>query len=188
MRKNEGMKGLVDLGKYGFVIDNSKRDYTNAKRMFARKSVAEALVKARNFLPKDYNFKIFSGKRSLAEQRKIVQICAKDFKNRDPKNWRKMLVDFTGGYEILKQKRFSLYSHLGAGAVDLTIVNEKGKELDMGGDTFDEREALNFYERKKNLTKREKDIRENRRLLKKVLRKAGFKSYSKEWTHWGFGK
>ena len=79
-------------------------------------------------------------------------------------------------------------SHLGGGAVDLTIVNGKGKELDMGGDTFDEREALNYYERKKNLTKREKEIRKNRRLLKKVMTKAGFKAYSKEWVHWRYGK
>lgn len=182
------MKGLVDLSNYGFVIDNSKRDYTKAKKMFSRKSVAEALVKARGFLPENYNFKIWCGKRSLAEQRKIVQICAEDFKNRDPKNWRKMLVDFTGGYEILKQKSFSPYSHLGGGAVDLTIIDDKRKELDMGGDTFDKREALNYYERKKNLTKREENIKKNRRLLKRVMTKAGFKSYSKEWTHWGYGK
>ena len=93
------MKGLVSLGGYGFIIDNSKRDYTNSKRMFARKSVAKALMKAKSFLPKGYNFKIWSGKRSLAEQRKIIQICAKDFKKRNPENWKKMLIDFTGGYD-----------------------------------------------------------------------------------------
>ncbi len=183
------MKGLVNLEKYGFIIDNDHRkDYAKSNKIFIRKSVAEALIRAKGFLPRGYNFKIFDGKRSLADQRRIVQICAKDFKRRYPKNWKQNLIDFTGGYEILKQKRFSPYSHLGGGAIDLTIVNEESNNLDMGDDNFDEKEALNYYERKKNLTKREKEIKINRRLLKSVMTKAGFKAYPKEWSHWGYGK
>ena len=58
----------------------------------------------------------------------------------------------------------------------------------MGNDTFDEREALNYYERKKNLAKKEGMIKLNRRILKKVMKKAGFEPYLKEWAHWGFSK
>ena len=182
------MKGLVNLKKYGFIIDNcNRRDYAKSDKIFIRKSVAEALMKAKELLPPGYNFKIWDGKRSLADQRRIVQICAEDFKERDPKNWKQKLIDFTGGYEILKQKKFSPYSHLGGGAVDLTIINEKKKELDMSDGTFDEKEALNYYEKEK-LTKRDMNIRDNRRLLKRVMIKVGFKAYPKEWNHWGYGK
>jgi D-alanyl-D-alanine dipeptidase len=183
------MKGLVNLKKYGFKITNrTRKDWASSKDIFIRKSVAEALVKAKEFLPKRYNFLIFDGKRSIADQRKIIKICEEDFKNKNPDNWKKMLIDFTGGYEILKKKKFSPMSHLGGGAVDLTIVDGKGRELDLGGDTFDKREALNYYEKKKNLTLREKQIRNNRRILKKAMIKAGFKSYPKEWIHWGLKK
>jgi D-alanyl-D-alanine dipeptidase len=182
------MNNLVSLEKYGFVIDNSERkDYTKAKKMFVRKSVAKALVKARELLPKGYNFKIFDGKRSIEDQRRIIKICEIDFKNRDPKNWKEMLVKFTGGYQSLKQK-LPKNTHRHGGAVDLTIINEKGKELDMGEDTLDKREALNYYERKKNLTKREKQIKKNRKLLKKVMTEAGFEPHFPEWNHWRFSK
>jgi zinc D-Ala-D-Ala dipeptidase len=183
------MKGLVSLEKYGFVITQRvRKDWAGSEKIFTRKAVAEALVKAKSYLPKGYNFLILDGKRSVEDQRRIIDICAEDFKNRDPKNWKQMLIDFTGGYEVLKQKTFSPMSHLGGGALDLTIVDEKGKELDLGGDTFDKREALNYYERKKNLTKREKKIRDNRRIMKKALINAGFKPYLKEWIHWGYMK
>lgn len=179
---------LVSLSKYRFVIDNRKRkDYTKAKEMFVRESVAKALVKAREFLLKGYNFKIFDGKRSIEDQRRIIQICEIDFKNRDPKNWKENLVKFTGGYESLKQELPS-NTHGQGGAVDLTIIDKNGKELNMGDDTFDKREALTYYERKSNLTKGEREIRDNRRLLKKVMKKSGFESYAPEWTHWGYSK
>ena len=182
-------KGYVNLEKYGFVINQrARKDWAGSKKIWIRKSVAEALFKAKEKLPKGYNFIILDGKRTLKDQRRIIKICEKDFKKRDPKNWKQMLIDFTGGYEILKQKKFSSMSHLGGGAVDLTIVDNKGKELDLGGDTFDKREALNYYENKKTLIKQEKVIRDNRRLLKKVMIKSGFKPYLKEWIHWGFKK
>jgi len=182
------MKGLVSLEKHGFILDQSKRkDWAGSKKILVRKSVANALTKAKKLLPEDYNFKVFDGKRSVEDQRRIIKICEEDFKNRDPKNWEKMLVDFTGGYQSLKMK-LPKNTHRHGGAVDLTILDEKGKEIDMGGDTFDKREALNFYERKKNLTKREKQIRANRRLLKNVMTKSGFEPHYPEWTHWGYSK
>jgi zinc D-Ala-D-Ala dipeptidase len=178
------MKGLVSLNSKGFVIDQSNRkDWAGSERILVRKSVAEALLKAKEDLPKRYNFKIWDGKRSVKDQRRIVQICEKDFKKRFPKDWQQRLIDFTGGYEDLKRK-LPKDTHREGGAIDLTIVNEKGRELLMGKWNFDKTEALNYYERKKNLAKKEKEIRDNRRLLKKVLSKHGFKPYLKEWCHW----
>lgn len=177
---------LAELGSKGFIIDNKNRkDYTKSKKMYLRKSAVDALIKAKSFLPEKHNFKIWDGKRSVAEQRRIIKICEEDFKKKYPKNWHNMLVRYTGGYEVLKQKSFWPASHLGGGAVDLTIVKGK-RELDMGGIKLNEQDALNYYEKKKRLSKKEKEIRENRRLLKRVMRKAGFKGYKHEWWHWGY--
>ena len=115
-------------------------------------------------------------------------ICFKrDFKRKKYQDWKKMLIKYTGGYDILKKKRFAPDTHLGGGAVDLTIMKGK-KELSMGGIKLNEKSHLNYFEKKKKLTKKEKEIRDNRRLLKKVMKKARFKPSLHEWWHWGYKK
>ncbi|MFH1607935.1 MAG: M15 family metallopeptidase [archaeon] len=179
---------LCDLKECGFIIDNrERRYYSKSKKIFLNKSATDALLKAKEYLPKSHNFKITDGKRSLTEQRKIVKMCEKQFKKEYPKNWEKLLDIYTGGYVELKFKKIPFMNHLSGNTVDLTIIKNK-KELDMGDVKFNEKDKLSFFERKKNLTKKEKVIRDNRRVLKKVMTKAGFKSYPLEWWHWGFKK
>lgn len=173
------MTKSINLRKLGFV--------TKYKKMNLGIRAAKALLKAKEFLPCCYNFKILDANRTISEQRKIIQKCEKDFKKKFPKNWNNLLTRYTGGYKWLESRRFSSMSHLGGGAVDLTIISGK-KELDMGGVKYSDEDNINYFEKKKNLSKREKKIKENRRLLKAVMRKAGFKSYNPEWWHWGFGK
>ncbi|CAM1348664.1 M15 family metallopeptidase [Tenacibaculum ascidiaceicola] len=69
--------------------------------------------------------------------------------------------------------------HSRGSTVDLTIIHlETGKELDMGSpyDFF----GISSHITYENLTKQQK---KNRQLLQKVMRKHGFRSYSKEWWH-----
>jgi len=69
--------------------------------------------------------------------------------------------------------------HSRGSTVDLTIIYlETGKELDMGSpyDFF----GISSHITYENLTKQQK---KNRQLLQKVMRKHGFRSYSKEWWH-----
>jgi zinc D-Ala-D-Ala dipeptidase len=68
-------------------------------------------------------------------------------------------------------------------AVDLTIVDKNGKELDMGTE-FD-----NFTEKahSDNL-KLPKDVLENRKLLRGVLEQVGFKGIRTEWWHFSYSK
>ncbi len=66
-------------------------------------------------------------------------------------------------------------------AVDITIVDKEGNELDMGTpfDTFSEK-AHSLYQ---NLPK---NVLENRKLLRGVLAQVGFKSIRTEWWHFSF--
>ncbi|MEE4001869.1 M15 family metallopeptidase [Tenacibaculum sp. FZY0031] len=69
--------------------------------------------------------------------------------------------------------------HSRGSTVDLTIIHlETGKELDMGSpyDFFGVSSHITY----ENLTKQQK---KNRQLLQKIMRKHGFRSYSKEWWH-----
>lgn len=69
------------------------------------------------------------------------------------------------------------------------IFKNYATELDMGTnfDHFGSEAATNYYEKKSNLTDPEKEIRNNRRLLYKIMRDAGFANYPEEWWHWSYG-
>ncbi len=66
-------------------------------------------------------------------------------------------------------------------AVDLTLVNIEGKELNMGT-------AYDFFGPKAHHTHMDlpKEVLENRRLLKSTMESAGFKSIRTEWWHYSY--
>jgi D-alanyl-D-alanine dipeptidase len=72
-----------------------------------------------------------------------------------------------------------------AAAVDLTICDQNGNPLDMGADYDDIRkiaypEMESFFSKSGELTKQHI---ENRELLRKVMRKEGFRNIPTEWWH-----
>jgi zinc D-Ala-D-Ala dipeptidase len=66
-------------------------------------------------------------------------------------------------------------------AVDLTIVDKNGNELDMGTpfDTFSEKAHSTYQDLPKN-------VLENRKLLRGVLADVGFKGIRTEWWHFSY--
>ena len=64
-------------------------------------------------------------------------------------------------------------------AIDLTLVDSNGNELDMGT-KFDDF-TKNSYHLSKDL---EKEVKINRRLLLSIMTLAGFDFYHKEWWHY----
>ena len=88
------------------------------------------------------------------------------------------------------KKNYRLNTHRNGGSFDLTIINNQGKELDMGTnhDDLTERAALDYFEKQKKLTVIEKEMKKNRQILKKTMVKADFQNYAPEWWHWSFKK
>lgn len=90
-------------------------------------------------------------------------------------------------WELVKDERYVANPAKGSGhnrgiAVDLTIINlVNGKELNMGTgfDNFSDTAHHNF-------NKLPEDILQNRRLLKSVMEKNGFKAYENEWWHFSW--
>lgn len=66
-------------------------------------------------------------------------------------------------------------------AVDLTLVDSQGNELDMGT-------PYDFFGRKAHHTHRDlpKEVLDNRQLLKKTMEEFGFKSIRTEWWHYSY--
>jgi len=192
--KNKNFK-IVDLKDFGFLVEPRYYFYgwSNLKSCYARFSVAKRLLLVRKYLLKGYNFKIWDSFRRKETQKFIRMNFKRRLENLHP-NWNsekilEALNIFTGS-PMRKIKKIRLTGHFFGGAVDLTIINEKGDELDMGTDFDDitERATLNYYENKKFLNSRERAIKRNRRLLTKVMKKAGFNSYPPEWWHWSYSR
>jgi zinc D-Ala-D-Ala dipeptidase len=176
-----------DVKQYGFLI-NKRWLFSKGTKITLNKEPLEALVRARDMLPSGYNFMIFYGHRTDEEQLQIVKSTEKELKKTHPDNWEELLIKYTGGYgDITASKATPVMNgmnHLSGKAVDLTLALN-GKEVDMGLDSrgvakMDASDKLGYY--------KTGPIADNRKLLKKVLEKNGFKNYKDEWWHWGYMK
>lgn len=184
---------FVDVEEYGFVTEPRYYFYgwSQTSRIKGRESTAKALVRAKKLLPKGYNFKVWDCKRSYAIQELMSVSFWKRLKllhpNLSTKEKKKLLLRFSGG---LVKRTGKLDTHRKGGSFDLTIIDRRGAELYMGTDHDDltERAATDYYESKSKLGLLEKEARKNRRLLKRVMEKAGFVNYAAEWWHWSYGK
>ena len=185
------MKKYHDLKKYNFVHEPRYYFYgwkPDAK-MVARQSAIQALRRARKFLPKGHNFKIWDAQRMHHTRFLMIQSFTKRLKILYPRNVRAMLIRFAGASMRSAKAKSRLDTHRNGGAFDLTIVNRRGEELFMGTDHDDltDKAALWYYKNIKKSTVLEKEARKNRRILARAMKKAGFKEYPPEWWHWGYG-
>lgn len=177
---------LVNVADYDFKIDLSQiKEYSKNTTISLNKDALNALKNARNDLPKNYDFIILSGYRTLEEQTNIVKLMEVELKKSHPDNYEELLKIYTGGYEELKLKTFSHNNHRSGYAVDLKLT-KNNKEADLGGQKMDERDKLPYYDNP--ISKKEQTIKENRSILKHVLTKNGFENNPNEWWHWGYIK
>jgi D-alanyl-D-alanine dipeptidase len=126
-----------------------------------RAVVAKALLKANNeFKDKGYKIKFFDCYRPLYVQEKMWEIKPNTNYVANPK---------TGSI------------HNRGAAVDITLVDSTGKELNMGT-KFDHfgKEAHHAY------TELTLNVIQNRIVLKSIMEGAGFKAQNSEWWHYSF--
>jgi zinc D-Ala-D-Ala dipeptidase len=150
----------IDI-KYATEDNFVKEKMYNCGRCFLRPEVAQAIVKAHKQLQtKGLGIKIFDGYRPRPFQQRL---------------WNKVPDD----RYVTNPKKGSMHNR--GAAVDLTIVNKNGMELDMGTpfDFFGEK-AYHTY------TDLPKQVLENRKLLKTTLASFGFKHIRTEWWHYSY--
>ncbi len=128
---------------------------------YVRKEVAKALISAyRDFLEQGYRIKFFDCYRPYSVQKKMWKIFPNPGYVADPK----------GG---------SIHNR--GAALDITLTDIYGNEIDMGTD-FDYfgRESHHSYLRLSDT------VILNRKLLRNVMEKNGFKSIRTEWWHYNY--
>lgn len=147
--------------KYATPDNFLKQAVYDCGECYLRKSTAEALVKANEaFKQLGYRIKLFDCYRPLRVQKKMWKILP-------------------GTHYVANPAKGS--KHNRGAAVDLTLVDAQGKELNMGTPfDFFGKEAHHTY------TQHSKEVLENRKLLKETLDKFNFKSIYSEWWHYEY--
>jgi D-alanyl-D-alanine dipeptidase len=155
------------------------------QELWARQTVAQMLERAASCLPKGYKLGIFSAYRSIAEQEKIYRRVYRRFKRRHPHAPKNVLRRLTNRF-VHPPDIKTPPGHSTGGAIDVSILNSKGQELDMTSPfkwrTPKARAVAATYAN--GLTE---EARKNRELLIRVMTKAGLTNYAGEWWHWSYG-
>ena len=177
-------KGLVDIQTINSSIvvdlkyassDNFMHTilYDTLQRVYLQKEVAERLSNCQNFLDSihpGYKLKVFDGVRPQNVQWEM---------------WRALdsIPVSRRGKFVSNPSKGSVHNY--GAAVDLTIIDNKGREIDMGAGYDDFREiAFPKYEQYFfDLGELNKLQIENRKLLRRVMIQEGFRNIPSEWWH-----
>ncbi len=149
---------VYDL-KYATNDNFLKSKVYDCAECYLRLKTVEALIYAnKKFMQLGYKIKLFDCYRPLDIQKKMWEIVSNP--------------DY-----VANPTKGSIHNR--GGAVDLTLVDEFGNQLDMGTDFdfFGKEAGHNFKQLPENVIK-------NRKLLKKILTKSGFKTFESEWWHY----
>lgn len=131
---------------------------------YLHKDAAEAMKKAIMIATKhNLRFKIFDGFRPISVQ----QYMYDKFPSNDP----------NGGF--VSNPATGSIPHCRGVAVDLTLIDAQGNEIEMGSD-FDEFSDLAYHD----CTRISAAAQKNRQLLFDIMQQAGWDFYSKEWWHY----
>lgn len=154
-------------------------------RCFVREEVYEKLLQASKLLPQGYKFKILDAWRPFLLQKElfykysekiILEFNLQD-KSKDEQN------EFIKKFVSLPNENVLIPPvHTTGGAIDLTLIDENGKELDMGTyfDEFTDRTNTNYFENTNSI------IKDNRRLLYYIMTSVGFFNLPSEWWHYDY--
>jgi zinc D-Ala-D-Ala dipeptidase len=174
--------GLVDINtidssiKVDLVNANPTKNFFEADfydglgKAYLRKPIAKMLSKAQNILKKEhpsFSLQVLDAARPRAISRAM---------------YKKMKGTRFEKY-VANPKKGSMHNY--GIAVDITIVDGKGNELDMGPTPFYKSHAQIYWQYflKKVGFKLSSQQQENQNLLKQVMLKAGFYPLSHEWWH-----
>ncbi len=148
--------------RYATIDNFTGKILYQSDKIYARKVVAEALSKVHQDLVKNHNLriKIFDGYRPLSVQKAMWEIYPDD---------RYVANPATGS------------RHNRGAAVDITIIDSTGTQLDMGTefDNFTEKAHPSF-------TDLPEEVLNNRKLLSDTMMKFGFNPITTEWWHFDY--
>lgn len=184
-------EALVDIGKEGFLcygpspeIKNNQ-DYT-----FMRKTVYEKIKEAQVLLPKGLRFCLYEGYRSLNLQKRLFETQYANVKKQHPHWTSTQLFNETTKLvspAINQDGSANIPPHSTGGAVDLYLIDDRGKAVDMGIHPKDWMQDLGGQLSLTDSKRISALAREHRQLMSHALKEVGFVNYPTEYWHWSYG-
>jgi D-alanyl-D-alanine dipeptidase len=178
---------FVDLGEAGdlVLVDRTRSVVSNSNRHFlkVRVGVADRLdVAARALSDQGLHLQVKEGYRPLSLQRTYFERHLSKLRTEYPLASEALLIELTSRYAAPPE----VAAHPTGAAVDLTLANFEGAELNMGSvlNATDEESSGACYTASQFISRR---ARENRQLLTDAMTGAGFVNYPSEWWHWSYG-
>jgi len=165
-------------------IENNT-DYTKI-----RKTVYEKLMQAQKLLPRGIKLCLYEGYRSLELQNRLFEERFRKIKGLYPKWPRDQIFNET--VKLVspvtnKDGSPNIPPHSTGGAVDMYLISDKGKVLDMGiltKDWMKDEQGL-LSQTDSNLISDE--AIKNRKIMGDILCEVGFINYPTEYWHWSYG-
>lgn len=147
--------------KYATEDNFLKAKVYDCAECYLRLKTVKALIAANtSFQESGYTIKIFDCYRPLTIQKRMWEIVSNPSYVADP-------------------SKGSIHNR--GGAVDITLVDKNGITVDFGTDfDFFGKEASHSYK------KLDRKVRNNRKLLRKIMEENGFKALESEWWHYNF--
>ncbi|MFZ2314541.1 MAG: M15 family metallopeptidase [Gammaproteobacteria bacterium] len=175
-------EGMIDVRELNLEINNKRSMYYD-RYTEVRESVAMRLAQAIDFLPNGYTILFSEGHRPIDLQEQMYNEYYAELASAHPDWSEETLYQETTMFIASPE---DVPPHSTGGAIDLTLLDENGMELDMGSPLD---EAPNKNEQR-NFTFAQNvsdQAKANRKILFDAMTKAGFVNYPAEWWHWSYG-
>ena len=151
-------------------------------RAGVRAGVAERLSVAQGMLPPGIRLTVVEGHRPAADQLAIIDWYTAELRAAHPERAEGEILELASRYG----SPIDVAPHVAAAAVDVTLVDRHGNELDLGTPidaTPEQSDGRCFF----NAPDLHVDARANRETLACALSGAGLVNYPTEWWHWSYG-
>lgn len=173
---------LVDVRRGGSLLIDAREQDTGDAFAYLREGVLERLLKAQALLPQDLRLLFVEGYRPPALQREYFEEYAGRLRT-DHAAWSAERIHSAASRYVSPP---DIAPHSAGAAVDVTLADAGGNELDLGtrmnADPEESKGAC--YTHADNISE---EARANRQLLGAALTAAGLVNYPTEWWHWSFG-
>jgi D-alanyl-D-alanine dipeptidase len=155
---------------------------SDSPTFWLRRGAHERLVYAQNKLPGGFHFLVKETFRSISLQTTYFNRGLLAARKRYPDASELEIIAVTSKFTAPPQ----VAGHPTGGAIDLTLANADGQELDMGC-LYDENETMSEGRCFSDAQDISEQAKRHRTMMFDALLGAGFVNYPYEWWHWSYG-
>ncbi|MFF2537864.1 M15 family metallopeptidase [Streptomyces cyaneofuscatus] len=174
---------LVDVRRGGLLlVDERQRSDSAGAFAYLREGVLDRLLAAQGRLPSGLRLLFVEGYRPPSLQRRYFEEYAAQLRAEHP-DWADEQLRSAASRYVSPPE---IAPHSAGAAVDLTLADEEGRELDMGTrmNASPEESAGACYTHADNISP---EARSHRDILGTAIAAAGLVNYPTEWWHWSYG-